>query len=157
MRFTFFISISLMIASFPFGGCRQYKNIQAPTVERITHFTPGALENGSFTFSFATQLHNPGLLKFRIKSVRLDVLFNGIKIGELKSSRSIRVKNEIRPEVTWEITAKLGDFFKSPGSVLGALFKGKINFETSGTITISKCFYSKTLPVSLKTPIQIPM
>jgi hypothetical protein len=53
--------------------------------------------------------------------------------------------------------ANLEDLMKNPKSILGALFKGKINFETSGTITISKCLYRKTLPVSLKTPIQIPM
>ena len=157
MKFTGILKFSLLIHCLILVGCKQYKDIQPPTVERITNFTPGALKDGQLTFSFATQLHNPGLLKFKIKSARLDILFNGIKIGELKSFRSIRVKKEIRPEVTWQVTANLEDLIKNPKSILGALFKGKINFETTGTITISKCFYRKTLPVSLKTPIQIPM
>jgi len=145
------------LTAFCFTGCSTYKHGQLPTVAKITNFKPGAIKDGNFTFSFDTQIHNPGLLKFKIKRVEVNILFNGVKIGELKTSRNIRIKKEIRPEVTWQVTGNISNIVKNPGAVLAAIFKGKINFETQGTITISRCFFSKTLPVNLKTPVQIPM
>jgi LEA14-like dessication related protein len=138
-------------------SCRSYENVKAPTIEKITGFTPGAIKDGNLSFSFTTIINNPDLLKFKIKHVDLELLFNGTRIAEIKSKRTIRVKGEISPEIKWDVVGNIKPMLSKPGALFSSLLSGKVNFQTKGTITISKCLYSKTIPVDLKIPIQIPV
>jgi LEA14-like dessication related protein len=142
---------------FIFNSCKNYENIRPPTVEKITGFTPGAIKDGNLNFSFTTIINNPDLLKFKVKHVDLELLFNGTRIAEVKSKRTIRVKGEIKPEIKWDVVGNIKPMLSKPGALFSSLLSGKVNFQTKGTITISKCLYSKTIPVDLKIPIQIPV
>jgi LEA14-like dessication related protein len=148
--------VSILIA-ICFSCCKNYDNVKAPTVEKITGFTPGAIKDGNLSFSFTTIINNPDLLKFKIKHVDLELLFNGTRIAEVKSKRTIRVKGEIKPEIKWDVVGNIKPMLSKPGALFSSLLTGKVNFQTKGTITISKCLFSKTIPVDLKIPIQIPV
>jgi len=152
LKLLLFISILFAISS-----CKNYDNVRPPTVEKITGFTPGSLKDGNLNFSFTTIINNPDLLKFKIKKVDLELLFNGTRIAEVKSKRSIRVKGELNPEIKWDVVGNIKPMLSKPGALFSSLISGKVNFQTKGTITISKCLYSKTIPVDLKIPIQIPV
>lgn len=152
LKLLFFISILFAISS-----CKNYENVRPPTVEKITGFTPGSIKDGNLNFSFTTIINNPDLLKFKIKKVDLELLFNGTRIAEVKSKRSIRVKGELNPEIKWDVVGNIKPMLSRPGALFSSLLSGKVNFQTKGTITISKCLYNKTIPVDLKIPIQIPV
>ena len=139
------------------SSCKNYENVRQPTIEKITGFTPGAIKDGNLSFSFTTIINNPDLLKFKIKHVDLELLFNGTRIAEVKSKRTIRVKGEIKPEIKWDVVGNIKPMLSKPGALFSSLLSGKVNFQTKGTITISKCLFSKTIPVDLKIPIQIPV
>jgi LEA14-like dessication related protein len=151
------IFIFSLIIVFTLGSCKNYNNVRQPTIEKITGFTPGAIKDGNLSFSFTTIINNPDLLKFKIKNVDLELLFNGTKIAEVKTKRTIRVKGEISPEIKWDVVGNIKPMLSKPGALFSSLLSGKVNFQTKGTITISKCLYSKTIPVNLKIPIQIPV
>jgi LEA14-like dessication related protein len=148
--------VSFLIA-ICYSSCKNYENVRQPTIEKITGFTPGALKDGNLNFSFTTIINNPDLLKFKIKHVDLELLFNGTRIAEVKSKRTIRVKGEIKPEIKWDVVGNIKPMLSKPGALFSSLLSGKVNFQTKGTITISKCLFSKTIPVDLKIPIQIPV
>ena len=104
-----FVTILLILES-----CKNYENVKAPTVEKITGFTPGAIKDGNLSFSFTTVINNPDLLKFKIKHVDLELLFNGTRIAEVKSKRTIRVKGEIKPEIKWDVLGNIKPMLSKP-------------------------------------------
>lgn len=151
-----FLLLMLVVSSISFSSCGSYRNVTAPTVDKISAFKLGKLENGKLPFSFTTRLKNPDKLSFKVKRVDLDLLFAGTRVAQIKSSRTMKIKGSLEPEMEWEVTAELAPMLKKPGALLGTLFTGKVSFEVSGTMTVRKWFWTKTIPVKLKLPVEIP-
>jgi LEA14-like dessication related protein len=137
-------------------SCGSYKNITVPTIESISGFKAGNIKDGKVNLSFTTHLNNPGLLKFRIRKTRLNLIIGNVKIGEVENKRSIKVRRSLKPEIQWEVTADLNNVLKNPGILLQSLMKGKLDLQIQGDITVSKFLFRKTIPVNLKTPFQMP-
>ena len=138
------------------SSCASYRNSTPPVIENITGLTFGKLENGKVDLSFVTQIKNPDLLKFRIKRARLDVMMGETKIAEINSTRVIKIKRQLKPEVEWNVTADLKDILRKPAALFGGLLKGKIELRIVGEITVAKCFISRKIPVDFKKPVQLP-
>jgi LEA14-like dessication related protein len=141
---------------FLFSACGSYRNVTAPTVEGISAFKVGKVHDGQLPFTFTTRLKNPDKLGFKVKRVDLELMFAGTRIAEIKSNHTMRIKRQLEPELNWEVSAELAPLLKKPGALIGTLLRGKINFEVSGTITVKKFLWSKTIPVKLRLPVEIP-
>jgi LEA14-like dessication related protein len=155
----FRFSAVLIIALFFVGAlssCSSYKNVTAPTVDGISNFKVGKLNGGELPFSFTTRLKNPDKLKFKVKRVDLDLMLAGTRIAQIKSGRTMKIRRQLQPEMDWNVTAELAPMLKKPGALLGTLFTGRVNFEVSGSMTIRKWFWTRTIPVTLKLPVEIP-
>jgi hypothetical protein len=137
-------------------SCSSYDHVIAPTVNGISGFKIGKLAEGKLPLSFNTTLKNPDKLKFHVKRVNLELIFAGVRVAELRSERKMKIRRQIESEIHWEVVAELAPLLKKPGALLGTLFRGKIDFEVSGTMTIGKFLWSKTVPVKLKLPVEIP-
>lgn len=156
---SFFVKLTLAHlfgAILLFSACGSYKNVTAPTVDGISHFKVGKFQDGKLPFTFTTRLKNPDKLKFKVKRVDLDLMFAGTRIAQIKSGRTMKIRRQLQPELDWEVTAELAPMLKKPGALLGTLFRGKINFEVSGTMTVRKLFWTRTIPVTLQLPVKIP-
>ena len=68
----------------------------------------------------------------------------------------MKIRRQLQPEMDWNVTAELAPMLKKPGALLGTLFTGRVNFEVSGSMTIRKWFWTRTIPVTLKLPVEIP-
>lgn len=155
----FKVATFLIVGFFGVGvlsSCSSYKNVTAPTVDGISNFKVGKLNGGELPFSFTTRLKNPDKLKFKVKRVDLDLMLAGTRIAQIKSGRTMKIKRQLQPEMDWNVTAELAPMLKRPGALLGTLFTGKVNFEVSGSMTIRKWFWTRTIPVTLKLPVEIP-
>jgi LEA14-like dessication related protein len=149
-------SIILMIV-FTMGSCASYRNVEAPKVSGISAFKAGKLQEGKLPLSFKTTLKNPDKLSFKIKRVDLELLVAGTRIAEIKSNRNVRVRRKIEHEMQWEVTAELAPMLKQPGKLLKSLFTGRPQLELSGTMTVRKLFWTRTIPVKLKLPVELPI
>lgn len=145
----------LFSAILGFSSCASFQNVAIPTIERISKFEPGKLKDGKLDFSFTTEINNPDRLKFKIRKVNLDVMVNDIKVGEIRTQRTIRIMRLQHPEVKWDLTGDLKAFLK-PGMVLGILSGKKPQLSVQGNVVVSKWFIRKSIPVNLKLPIQLP-
>ena len=138
------------------NSCNGIKNIQAPTVDGIKDFKMGSPSNGKLPFSFTTPLKNPDRLKFHIKSADLEFVVAGVRIAEIKTTKKMKIRRELTPELKWEATAELALLLKNPAALLGSFIKQKPMLDVSGTITVGKLFWKKTLPIKMKLPVEIP-
>jgi LEA14-like dessication related protein len=148
--------ISILLFVISFSACSSYEHATAPTVNGVSNFKIGKLQEGKLPVSFTTTLKNPDKLKFHVKRVDLEIIFAGVRVAEIKSDKKMKIRRTLEPELDWNITAELAPLLKKPGALLGTLFRGKINFEISGTMTVGKLFWSRTVPVKLKLPVEIP-
>lgn len=148
--------IYILVIVISVSSCGSYRNVTAPTVDGISNFKVGKLHEGQLPFTFTTRLKNPDKLGFKVKRVDLELLFAGTRIAEIKSDKKMKIKRQLEPELVWEVSAELAPMLKKPGALLGTLLRGKINFEVSGTITVKKFLWTKTIPVKLKLPVEIP-
>ena len=146
------VGVFLMLSS-----CGNYKNVTAPTVNGISDFKIGNLNDGKLPFSFTTRLKNPDKLKFQVKRVELELLIAGVRVAEINSDKKMKIQRQLEPELHWEVTAEMAPLLKNPGVLLGSLMRGKINLEVSGTMTVGKLFWTRTIPVKLKLPVEIPV
>ena len=146
------VGVCLMLSS-----CGNYKNVTAPTVNGISDFKIGNLNDGKLPFSFTTRLKNPDKLKFHLKRVELELLLAGVRVAEINSDKKMKIQRQLEPELHWEVTAEMAPLLKNPGVLLGSLMRGKINLEVSGTMTVGKLFWTRTIPVKLKLPVEIPV
>ena len=146
------VGVCLMLSS-----CGNYKNVTAPTVNGISDFKIGNLNDGKLPFSFTTRLKNPDKLKFHVKRVELELLIAGVRVAEINSDKKMKIQRQLEPELHWEVTAEMAPLLKNPGVLLGSLMRGKINLEVSGTMTVGKLFWTRTIPVKLKLPVEIPV
>jgi LEA14-like dessication related protein len=146
------VGVFLMLSS-----CGNYKNVTAPTVNGISDFKIGNLHDGKLPFSFTTRLKNPDKLKFHVKRVELELLIAGVRVAEINSDKKMKIHRQLEPELHWEVTAEMAPLLKNPGVLLGSLMRGKINLEVSGTMTVGKLFWTRTIPVKLKLPVEIPV
>jgi LEA14-like dessication related protein len=146
------VGVFLMLSS-----CGNYKNVTAPTVNGISDFKIGNLNDGKLPFSFTTRLKNPDKLKFHVKRVELELLIAGVRVAEINSDKKMKIQRQLEPELHWEVTAEMAPLLKNPGVLLGSLMRGKINLEVSGTMTVGKLFWTRTIPVKLKLPVEIPV
>ncbi len=137
-------------------SCGSYRNVTAPTVEGISNFKVRKIHDGQLPFTFTTRLKNPDKLAFKVKRVDLELLFAGTRIAEIKSDKKMKIRRQLEPELEWEVSAELAPMLKKPSALLGTLLRGKINFEVSGSITVKKFLWTKTIPVKLKLPVEIP-
>lgn len=149
--------IILIIACLFFGSCQSYRHARPPEVKHINNFKYGSIQNGKMQFSFTTELYNPDRLRFRVRSAELDLMVNGVRLARVNTRKNVRIKGQVSPEVQWDIEAGLKPALSNPGILVGSLLRGRVNVEVSGTITVSKLFYKRTIPVTLKTPVQIPV
>lgn len=145
----------LFSAILGFSSCAGFQNVAMPSIERISNFEAGKLKDGKLDFSFTTEIHNPDRLKFKIRKVNLDVLVNDIKVGEIRTQRTIRIMRLQHPAVKWDLTGDLKALLK-PGMVLGILSGKKPQLSVQGNVVVSKWFIRKSIPVNLKLPVQLP-
>jgi LEA14-like dessication related protein len=145
----FFIQI-LAITS-----CAGFENVSMPSIERISKFEPGNFKDGKLDFSFTTEINNPDRLKFKIRSVNLDVMVNDIKVGEVNSRRTIKILRLQHPEVKWELTGDLKALVK-PKMLFSVLSGKKPDLKVKGSVVVSKWFFRKSIPVNLSLPVQLP-
>ena len=96
-------------------------------------------------------------LKFQVKRVELELLIAGVRVAEINSDKKMKIHRQLEPELHWEVTAEMAPLLKNPGVLLGSLMRGKINLEVSGTMTVGKLFWTRTIPVKLKLPVEIPV
>ena len=155
MKFTrnYLLVLSML---FLLNSCVGIKNIQAPTVDGIKDFKIGSPKDGKLPFSFTTPLKNPDRLKFHIKNADLQLLVAGIQIAEIKTTKKMKIRRQLEPEINWEASAELSLFLANPGALLGSFLKQKPILDINGTITVGKLFWKKTLPIKMKLPIEIP-
>lgn len=123
----------------------------------ISAFKAGKLKEGKLPISFTTKLKNPDKLAFVIKHVDLELMVAGTRIAEINSSRRLKIKRKLEHEMNWEVTAELAPMLKEPGKLLKSIFSGRPNLEVVGTMTIRKCFWTRTIPVKLKLPVELPI
>jgi LEA14-like dessication related protein len=107
----------LFCAILGFSSCAGFQNVAIPNIERISKFEAGKLKDGKLDFSFTTEINNPDRLKFKIRRVNLDVMVNDIKVGEIRTQRTIRIMRLQHPEVKWDLTGDLKSLLK-PGGLL---------------------------------------
>jgi LEA14-like dessication related protein len=138
-----------------FTSCAGFENVAIPSIERISKFQPGNFKDGKLDFSFTTEINNPDRLKFKIRSVNLDVMVNDIKVGEVNSRRTIKILRLQHPEVKWDLTGDLKALAK-PGMLLSVLSGKKPNLKVTGSVVVSKWFFRKSIPVNLSLPVQLP-
>jgi LEA14-like dessication related protein len=138
-----------------FTSCAGFENVAMPSIERISKFEPGNFKDGKLDFSFTTEINNPDRLKFKIRSVSLDVLVNDIKVGEINSKRAIRILRLQHPEVKWDLTGDLKSLVK-PNMILSVLSGKKPDLKVKGSVVVSKWFFRKSIPVNLSLPVQLP-
>jgi len=148
-----FLFISILIAM---SSCSSYRNAQEPVIEKITDVKWGKISDGKVDFSIKTHIRNPGHLKFRIRKAKLNLMYNNVRIGTLTSGNKVRINRALESEVEWKIQGDLGELLTKPAGVLEGILKGRTDLTLDGSITISKCIWRKTLPVSLSTPIKLP-
>ena len=151
LNFLFILSTLFLLNS-----CVGIKNIQAPTVDGIKDFKMGAPKDGKLPFSFTTPLKNPDRLKFHIKRADLEFVVAGVRIAEIKTTKKMKIRRQLEPELKWEATAELALLLKNPTALLGSIIKQKPVLDVSGTITVGKLFWKKTLPIQMKLPVEIP-
>jgi LEA14-like dessication related protein len=149
------LRIFLFICMLGFTSCAGFENVAIPSIERISKFEPGNFKDGKLDFSFTTEINNPDRLKFKIRSVSLDVLVNDIKVGEINSKRAIRILRLQHPEVRWDLTGDLKALVK-PSMVISVLSGKKPDLKVKGSVVVSKCFFRKSIPVNLSLPVQLP-
>ena len=145
----------LFSAILGFSSCAGFQNVAMPSIERISNFEAGKLKDGKLDFSFTTEINNPDRLKFKIRKVNLDVLVNDIKVGEIRTQRTIRIMRLQHPEIKWDLTGDLKALLK-PGMLLGILSGKKPQLSVQGNVVVSKWFIRKSIPVNLKLPVQLP-
>ncbi len=149
------IYLFLLTAILGFSSCAGFQNVAMPSIERISKFEAGKLKDGKLDFSFTTEINNPDRLKFKIRKVNLDVLVNDIKVGEIRTQRTIRIMRLQHPEIKWDLTGDLKALLK-PGMLLGILSGKKPQLSVQGNVVVSKWFIRKSIPVNLKLPVQLP-
>jgi LEA14-like dessication related protein len=138
-------------------SCSTYRNVEAPTVSGISAFKAGKLQEGRLPLSFNTTIKNPDRLSFKIKRVDLELLVAGTRIAEIKSNRKVRIRRQLEHEMHWEVTAELAPMLKQPGKLLKSIFTGRPQLEISGTMTVRKLFWTRTVPVKLRIPVELPI
>ncbi|MBX7201667.1 MAG: LEA type 2 family protein [Bacteroidia bacterium] len=138
-------------------ACKGLRSAQAPTVDRISDFKVEGLREGQLHFKFKTRLNNPDRLRFKIRKVELDLMFNGVRIAQINTHKRMTIRRELNPEAEWNVSAALKPLISNPGKLIGSLAMGKVDFDLSGRITISKWGIRKTLPVKLQLPVTIPV
>lgn len=137
-------------------SCSSYRDLQEPVIERISDVKWGGVSDGKVDFSLKTQIRNPGHLKFRIRKAELNLIYNNVRIGTLRSRNRVKINKALESEVEWKIRGDLGELLTKPAGILQGIIKGSSDLTLDGNITISKCIWRKTLPVSLSTPIKLP-
>ena len=150
-----FFSLIVFTVVLGFTSCAGFENVAMPSIERISKFEPGNFKDGKLDFSFTTEINNPDRLKFKIRSVSLDVLVNDIKVGEINSKRAIRILRLQHPEVKWDLTGDLKSLVK-PNMILSVLSGKKPDLKVKGSVVVSKWFFRKSIPVNLSLPVQLP-
>jgi LEA14-like dessication related protein len=115
----------------------------------------GKMHEGSVDLTIFAKLYNPDKVKFKIKKVDLDVTINGHVVARITSPKTIRIPKETDPEIQWTVNANLLKLIK-PGMLLSVFTQQKMKLGVSGNIRVKKSFYSKTIPVKLDRPFEIP-
>lgn len=148
-----FLGVMLILLN----SCASYRNAEAPTVSGISAFKAGKIQEGRLPLSFNTTIKNPDRLSFKIKRVDLELIVAGTRIAEIKSNRNVRVRRKLEHEMQWEVTAELAPMLKQPGKLLKSIFTGRPQLEVSGTMTVRKLFWTRTVPIKLKIPVELPI
>jgi hypothetical protein len=138
-------------------SCKTLRNAEPPTVEKISGFEVEGLRDGQLHFRFKTRLNNPDRLRFKIRRVEMDLMFNGVRVAQISTTRRLRIRGGLHPEPEWRVAAGLKPLISNPARLAGSLISGKVDFDIEGRITISKWGIRKTIPVKLQLPVTIPL
>jgi len=139
------------------ASCKNLNNAKPPTVDRISAFQVDGLRDGQLHFRFKTRLNNPDRLRFKIRRVELDLIFNGVRLAQINTRKKMLIRREAQPEPEWQVAAELKPLISNPGKLIGSLAMGKVDFDLEGRISISKWGIRRTLPVKLRLPVTIPL
>jgi len=138
-----------------FSSCWILKNPREPQVDKITNIKVGKMHDAKIDLTIFTKLYNPDKVKFRIKKVDLDITVNGHMIAKITNPSIIRIPKETNPIIEWTVEANLLKLIK-PGMLLSVFAQQKMKLEIVGHIKVKKFPFSKTIPVKLDSPFEIP-
>jgi LEA14-like dessication related protein len=150
-----FLCVILFSIVFSLSSCWIFRTPREPQIDKITNVKVGKMHEGSVDLTIFAKLYNPDKVKFKIKKVDLDVTINGHVVARITSPKTIRIPKETDPEIQWTVNANLLKLIK-PGMLLSVFTQQKMKLGVSGNIRVKKSFYSKTIPVKLDRPFEIP-
>lgn len=136
-------------------GCKMYKSPSRLSIGEIKGFSSEGIKDGKLNFSLKTHLNNPSKIAFKMKKAELDILLSGVRVAQIKTSRKIRIKRELNPEIQWNATAEFKPLLSRPGSLLGSVLTGNLTVEVDGRIVVSRFFIKKTIPI--RQSISLPL
>ena len=149
--------ILLLATVLSFIGCKmEYTDV---VFHGIVCCQAGEAKDGKLKIGFALDVENPNKFNIRITDYDVDVMLNGIKVGQAKSKQDIVLKKQERNEYPLTVDADIGKVLSGSLLNLGSLFgAGKpkaMEATISGKIRASVHGVGRSIPVSGTYPINL--
>ncbi len=139
------LTFSIFLFSFFLFSCKEYQEIK---VSNIDNFRMKKLDMTGLEAEIDVTIDNPNAIAFKIFKSRCDVIYGGVKLGEARLARSIRIPGKSNKTHTFVLKGNFKDMALTDITKIISGKSGKL--ELNGTIKAGKLFYRKKYPLDKK-------
>ena len=147
-RLSFYLMMTIILLS----GC-EFKDVELVRVEGIDI---NKLEEGKLEGTITMVLSNPNAFPINIKSGTFNIYSGKVHMGDAQLAHPLRIQAGTTDTYEVEVKGTMGDVIAAGISSLVGLISGKQpEMIIKGELKAGYFFYSKTVPVELKTEMPL--
>lgn len=134
------------------SGC-EFKDV---VLDRVDRFEINSLEAGKLDANIRLVLTNPNSFPITIKAGEFDIYSGKIHLGDAHLKRSFKISANSTKEYDVEVNGTIGDMLAAGITGLAGMLTGKKpEMTVKGELKAGNFFYTKKVPVELKTEMPL--